>query len=77
MTVIFFHDLNAAGFQDLEALTAEATNRFGGDFAQRLLALAGPLASSQEVAAVLPDDMPAEDVELLGHLVPLSDYAGS
>lgn len=77
MTVIFFHDLNAAGFQDLAALVAEATQRYGGDFAQRLCDHTGPLASSQEVAAVLPDDMPAEDLELLGNLVSLSDFAGS
>lgn len=77
MTVIFLHDLNAAGFQDLDALIAEADNRYGTAIADRLCPHNGPLGSSQEVAAILPDDMPAEDMELIGNLVTLSDYQGS
>lgn len=76
MTVIFFHDLNAAGFQDLDALRSEAGNRFGEGVAQRLCSHTGPLASSQEVAAVLAADTPAEDMDLLGSLVQLSEYPG-
>lgn len=76
MTVIFFHDLNAAGFQDLEALIAEAGDRYGADIAQRLCSPTGPLASSQEVAAVLSADVPAEDMEMLGSLVQLSEFPG-
>lgn len=73
MTVIFMHDLNAAGFQDLDALLAEAVDRYGGDIAERICAHSGPLGSSQEVAAVIADDTPAEDREMLGTLVPLSE----
>lgn len=73
MTVIFMHDLNAAGFQDLDAFVSEAVNRFGGDIAERICAHAGPLGSSQEVAAVISDDTPPEDREMLGNLVPLSE----
>lgn len=74
MTVIFMHDLNAAGFQDLEALLAEAVERYGGDIAERICPHSGPLGSSQEIAAVLAEDVPAEDREMIGALVPLSEW---
>ncbi len=75
MTVIFLHDLNAAGFGDLDALLNEAMGRFGNDIAQRLCAHTGPMGSSQEVAAVVAEDTPAEDLELLSTLVELSELA--
>jgi hypothetical protein len=73
MTVIFMHDLNAAGFQDLDALLDEVEARFGPGLVENIHPLEGELLSSQAAIAELDDRMPAEDREMLSQLVALSD----
>lgn len=73
MTVIFMHDLNAAGFQDLESLLAEVNNRYGTGFAELIHGRDGDMRSSQAIIAEVDNAMPPEDREMLARLVTLSD----
>lgn len=73
MTVIFAHDLDLAGFQDLEALRAELEQRFGKGLGGYLWPVPSEMASSGEIAARLDPAMPAEDRAMLEQLVMLQE----
>ncbi len=74
MLVIFKHDLDLAGFQDLDRLYEEVRDRYGEDLVGHIHPheeYFRPPETSEDIVAVVDDQTPAEDIEFLKEIVAL------
>lgn len=74
MIVIFKHDLDIAGYQDLDRLREEIKERYGDDLLAHIHPheeYNRPPATSEDIVAVVDDDTPAEDIAFLREIVVL------
>ncbi len=72
MLVIYKHDLDLAGFQDLDRLYEEVRDRYGEDLVGHIHPheeYNRPPETSEDIVAVVDDDTPAEDIEFLREIV--------
>lgn len=72
MLVIYKHDLDLAGFQDLNRLYEEVRERYGEDLVAHIHPhpeYDEPPETSEDIVAVVDDETPAEDIAFLREIV--------
>ncbi|MNK45818.1 hypothetical protein D3C87_645890 [compost metagenome] len=72
MLVIYKHDLDLAGYQDLDRLYEEVRQRYGEDLVAHIHPhpeYDQPPETSEDIVAVVDDATPAEDIEFLREIV--------
>ena len=72
MLVIYKHDLDLAGYQDLDRLYEAIRDRYGEDLVAHVHPhpeYDRPPETSEDIVAVVDDATPAEDIEFLREIV--------
>jgi hypothetical protein len=72
MLVIYKHDLDLAGYQDLDRLYEEVRDRYGDDLVAHIHPheeYFKPPETSEDIVAVVDDETPAEDIAFLREIV--------